>query len=252
MGKIIAILLILLCCGNLFANEDLRIADSCYAARAERANGDKADKKNAKKMIEHYRKAMEDSTVIEDATAGLVRSLYFSFRFVPFDKNKRKGKLDSLKVTSEEAYRKFPQNKEIAHIYATAISMWGNERGALTSVKEGVASTVRDVATASENWQVLGRAHFVLPYIPLILSWPDKKLADKYLTLALQNDPKDLYNYLFLAELRFDQKRYADALDLIDRALSRGVRTSFFMEDKRGRWKLKELQKQINAKLDKK
>lgn len=161
-------------------------------------------------------------------------------------------KLDSLKVASEEAYRKYPQNKEIAHVYASSLSMWGNERGALTSVKEGVANTVRDVATAAGNWQVLGRAHFVLPYVPLILPWPDKKQADKYLTMALKQDPKDLYNYFFLAELRFDQKRYADALDLIDRGLARGVRTSFFLEDKRGRWQLKELQKKINAKLDKK
>lgn len=232
--------------------DDLRIADSCYAARAERANGDKADKKNANLMIAKYRAALADSTLQEPATEGLVKSLYFSFRFVPFEKNKRKQKLDSLKVVSENAYRQFPKNKEIAHVYASTISMWGNERGALTSVKEGVASTVRDVATATENWQILGRAHFVLPYIPLVLSWPDKKLADKYLTMALQQNPKDLYNYYFLADLRFDQKRYADALDLIDRGLARGVRTSYFLEDKRGRWHLKELQKKINERLDKK
>ena len=61
-----------------------------------------------------------------------------------------------------------------------------------------------------------------------------------------------MYNYFFLAELRFDQKRYADALNIIDRGLSRGIRTNYFLEDKRGRWKLKELQKKINAKLDKK
>lgn len=234
------------------ANENLRIADSCYAARAENANGDKADKKNANLMIENYRAAMADSTVLEAATEGLVKSLFFSFRFVHFDKKKRKQKLDSLKVISEKAYQQFPKNKEIAHVYVSAISMWGNERGALASVKEGVANTVRDVSTAAEDWQVLGRAHFVLPYVPLVLSWPDKKLADKYLTMALQQNPKDLYNYFFLAELRFDQKRYADALDLIERGLSRGVRTNYFLEDKRGRWQLKELQKKINAKLDKK
>ena len=55
-----------------------------------------------------------------------------------------------------------------------------------------------------------------------------------------------------MAELRFDQKRYADALNLIERGLSRGIRTNNFLEDKRGRWKLKELQKKINSKLDKK
>ena len=85
-----------------------------------------------------------------------------------------------------------------------------------------------------------------------MLSIADKALAEKYLVMALEQDPKDLYNYFFLAELRFDQKRYADALNIINRGLARGIRTSYFLEDKRGRWKLKELQKKINSKLDKK
>lgn len=250
MKKFLAVLLIVaVWC---FANEDLRVADSCYAARAERAKGDKADANNAKLMIESYLRAMSDTSVQERATEGYVKSLFFAFRFVHFEKRQRKAKLDSLKSISEYAYKQFPKNKEIAHVYASAISMWGNERGALTSVKEGVATIVRDVSTAAEDYQVLGRAHYLLPYVPIILSWPDKKLADKYLNMALQKDPKDLYNYYFLAELRLDQKRYADALNLIDRGLSRGVRTSYFLEDKRGRWHLKELQKKIQAKLDKK
>ena len=246
----LVILLLLAVWGN--ANESLRIADSCYAARAENAVGDKANAKNARLMIENYRNAMDDPSVREKATIGYVRSLYFSFRFVHFDKSKRKAKLDSLKEVSEFAYKHYPKNRELARIYTSALSMWGNERGALASVKDGVANTVKEVATAAEDWQLLGRAHFVLPYVPLILPWPDKKLADKYLNMALQQDPRDLYNYYFLAELRFNQKRYADALDLIDRALSRGIRTNYFLEDKRVRWKLRELLKEINAKLDKK
>ncbi len=74
----------------VYANEDLRVADSCYAARAERAKGDKADARNAKIMIEHYQKAMGDSSVWERATEGYVKSLFFSFRFVHFEKNRRK------------------------------------------------------------------------------------------------------------------------------------------------------------------
>ena len=252
MNRFLVTLFALTLCGASLANEDLRIADSCYTARAEKAIGDKANAKNATLMIDSYRKAMKDPSVEEKATEGYVKSLFFSFRFVHFEKHQRKAKLDSLKTISEAAYQKFPKNREIAHVYASALSMWGNERGALTSVKEGVATKVRDVAIMAEDYQVLGRAHYVLPYVPLVLSWPDKKLADKYLSLALEKNPRDLYNYFFLAELRFDQKRYADALDLIDRGLSRGVRTNFFLEDKRGRWQLKELQKKINAKLDKK
>lgn len=243
---------VLLCALAVFANSDLRFADSCYAKRAERAKGDKADAQNAKLMKEAYKRAMADSSVEEAATEGYVKSLYFSFRFVPFEKSKRAEHLDTLKNVSEKAYGKFPNNREIAHIYAASVSMWGAEKNPLAAVKDGVAAKVRDVATATKNYQVLGRAHQLLPYIPLVLSWPDKAEADKYLTMALKQDPKDLYNYFFLAELRVDQKRYDDAQELIDRGLARGVRTDFFLEDKRGRWHLKELQKQLNAKVKKK
>ena len=227
------------------ANEDLRIADSCYAARALRANGDKADAKNAKIMKEAYRKAMGDSSVLESATEGYVKTLYFCFRFVQFDEKKRQLHLDTLMQASASAYEKFPKNKEIAHIYASTLSMWGSERNVLSSLKEGIAGKVRDVATAAEDWQILGRAHFVLPYVPLLLSWPDEKLADKYLTMALEKNRKDIYNYYFLADLRYDQDRYDDAMDLIVQGLDEGVRPGYILEDKRARWHLKELWKKI-------
>ena len=235
-----------------FANPDLNFADSCYKARALRANGDKADKKNAEAMIAAYKRAQKDSAVTEKATEGLVKSVYFAFRFVPFEKSKRKVKLDTLKSISENAYNRYPKNKEIAHIYAASISMWGAEKNPLAAVKDGVAAKVRDVATATKNYQVLGRAHQLLPHIPFILSWPDKELADKYLNMALKQDPADLYNYFFLAELRFDQKRYDETQKIIDKGLARGVRKDYVLEDKRARWHLKEVQKKLNAKLGKK
>ena len=230
------------------ANEYLQLADSCYAARALRANGDKADAKNAALMKENYLKAMEDSTVLEAATEGYVKTLYFCFRFVQFDEKKRQMHLDSLLDASASAYEKFPDNREIAHVYASTLSMWGSERNVFTSLKEGIAGKVRDVATAAEDWQILGRAHFVLPYVPLILPWPDEKLADKYLTMALEKNRKDIYNYYFLADLRYDQKRYDDAMELIVQGLAEGYREDYVLEDKRARWHLKELWKVIDRK----
>ena len=129
--------------------------------------------------------------------------------------------------------------------------MWAAEKNPLAAIKDGLAAKVRDVAIATENYQVLGRAHQLLPYIPIILSWPDKALAEKYLKLALEKDPADIYNYYFLAEFRLDQKQYDEAQKIIDKGLARGVRTDYYLEDRRGRWHLKELQKKLNAKVGK-
>ena len=139
-SKIVGVALVAAC--TVFANDDLRFADSCYAARAERAKGDKADAHNAKLMIDAYKKAISDASVEEAATEGYVKSLYFSFRFVPFEKSKRSKKLDSLKTITEAAYTKFPKNKEIAHIYASAVSMWGADKNPLQAVKNGVANMI--------------------------------------------------------------------------------------------------------------
>ena len=245
-------LVLLFAVGFASANEHLHLADSCYAARALHASGVKANPKNAEIMKDAYKKAMEDPSVLEKATEGYVKSLYFCFRFVNFDKKLRESKLDSLKAISESAYNKFPKNKEIAHVYASALSIWGNERGALTSVKEGVATKVRDVATAAEDWQVLGRAHTVLPYVPVILTWPDSKLADKYLNLALEKNRKDVYNYYYLADFYNRQKRYDDAVELIVQGMDLSIRPGFVFEDKRGRWHLQELCKTIYSKQKKK
>jgi tetratricopeptide (TPR) repeat protein len=143
------------------------------------------------------------------------------------------------------ALKKYPNNIKISKLYLLTLSMWGAETNPFLAVKQGVAKRVRDLADSIQDYQILGRTHQVLPYIPIILSWPDKELAEKYLVKALELDSKDPYNYFFLSEIRFDQGLYDEAEKFIQAGLDLGVRTDFFLEDKRGRWHLKELQKKI-------
>ena len=114
--------------GFACANEHLRLADSCYAARALNASGIKANPKNAEIMKDAYKKAMEDPSVLEKATEGYVKSLYFCFRFVNFDKKLRESKLDSLKTISESAYNKFHKNKKL-HMCMQARCRYGGTNG---------------------------------------------------------------------------------------------------------------------------
>jgi len=237
--------LLLLVWGIGFANEDLRIGDSCYFSRAENAIDDKADLKNVHKMIQAYEKALKDSSVHEKATEGLLNSYYFMLRFASPEKEKRKELLKEVSLLAERMHAKYPNNIKISKLYLLTLSMWGAETNPFLAVKQGVAKRVRDLADSIQDYQILGRSHQVLPYIPIILSWPDKELAEKYLVKALELDSKDPYNYFFLSEIRFDQGLYDEAEKIIQAGLDLGVRTDFFLEDKRGRWHLKELQKKI-------
>ena len=245
----VAFFLLLFLWGLGESNQNLLIADSCYFRRADNAFGDKANIVLIQKMVQSYKDALKDTSVHEKASLGLLKSYYFMIRFAsPNTKNQRKELIKTAKDFAHISHEHYPKNIEITKLYLILLSIWGAETNPLIAIKQGVAKKVRDLADSIQDYQALGRTHQLLPYIPLILPWPDKKLADKYLQLALKKDPKDPYNYFFLAELRFNQERYAEAENLIKKGLSLGVRTEYFLEDKRGRWELKELQKKVNYK----
>lgn len=226
----------------------LKIADSCYAVRAEGAKGDKANRKHIDKTISLYRQVLKDSLLAEKAALGLMRSEYFRIRFATKNDNERDDLVAAAKELGDTLHAKFPKNNELTSLYATIFSMWGASIGPLKAVKQGAAARVRDLADSAGDYQILGRTHQLLPYIPLILPWPDKDLALKYLLRSVKERPKDPYTYYFLAELYYNQSEYEKAEAIIQKGLDLGVRTDFFLEDKRGRWYLKEMQKKVNKK----
>ncbi|MBP5246988.1 MAG: hypothetical protein J6Z31_03950 [Fibrobacter sp.] len=246
------ILLFLLLLGSIsFANKDLDEGEYWFKNRARNSKNDHADSLIVEKMIDAYKRALKDSAAEEKAAERLLYAYYFKGCYV-IDYHNHEARLklfDESKSFGEAMHAKFPNNTEITSLYAQNLSLWSSEYGPLQAVKEGVARKIRDLSTEAKNWQFLGRAHQLLPYIPILLNWPDKDLADKFLTLAHKKDPADLNTSLFLAELRLDQNRYEEALKLVEDALSRGVRSNYTVEDKRSRWKLKDLKKRIREKM---
>lgn len=239
-------------CAYAGPKETLAFADSCYKVRAVGAKGDKADRALADKMTSAYVSLIRDKKYGERAAVGAMQSVYFRIRFASQGDKDKFSLVKKAKLLGDTLHALYPKNYEITGIYAAIYSMWGVNEGALKSVKNGVAARVRDLADSSGNYQVLGRTHQLLPHIPIILSWPDKKLARKYLELALDQHPEDLYNYYFLAELYTDSKEYDKAEGMIALGMERGIRSDFVLEDKRARWHMKEVQDTIDKKRGKK
>ena len=236
--------------GIALANKDLETGNYWFDNRAQNSKNDHADSSILEKMINAYKRALKDSSVQEKAAERLLYAYYFKGCYAVSDHKTRLKLFAESKKFGEEMYAKYPKNKVIISLYAQNLSLWANEYGAFQAVKEGIAKKVRDLSTEAENWQFLGRVHQLLPYIPILLNWPDKDLADKYLVMAHQKEPEDINTMLFIAELRTDQKRYQEALQMVEEALKRGVRPTFVVEDKRTRWKLKNLRQKIKEKME--
>lgn len=243
-------LLCLLFAGIALAGSDLDSAEYWFQNRALHSKNDHADSAVVEKIIFFYKRALNDSASEERAAEGLLYVYHFKGCYATEDKDTRLKLFAEAKEFGERMHAKYPKNRGITSYYAQNLSLWAREYGPYQAVKEGAAKKVRDLSTEAENWQFLGRAHQLLPYIPILLNWPDKDLAEKYLVMAYKQNPKDPNTVLFLAELRFDQKRYEEALKLVNEAIERGVRKEFVVEDKRSRWKLKDLRGKIRKKMD--
>ncbi len=240
---------LLLSLGLALANGDLDSGNYWFENRALHSKNDRADSAVVEKMILAYKRALKDSAVEEIAAEKLLYAYYFKGCHAVFDHKARLKLFAESKKFGEEMHAKFPNNPKITSLYAQNLSLWANEYGAFQAVKEGAAAKVRDLSLEAKNYQFLGRAHQLLPYVPIFLNWPDKKLAEKYLLMAHEENPKDINTMLFLAELRLEQKRYDEALEYVNAALDRGARTDFLVEDKRTRWKLKDLKRKIREKM---
>ncbi|MDR1760577.1 MAG: hypothetical protein LBR60_08670 [Fibrobacter sp.] len=231
--------------------EALREGDYWYERRALGTESDQAKPDYINRAIAAYQIALRDSQVEEIAAEQLLRAYYFQGCHASPSKEERMKSHTEAKQLGEQMHARYPKNKTIASLYALNLSLWGKEYGPFQAVKEGVGGKVYNLCHLAEDYQIIGRSHQLLPYIPIILNWPDKKLVLPNLLKAHEQNPGDLNTYLFIAEYYLEQKQYDEALRWIQTAEDRGVRPNFVLEDRRTRWKLRELKAEVERKKGK-
>ncbi len=235
----------------------LEQGDAYYERRAEGARGDHADQQNILTALALYRYALADSSTEEAAAGKILRAYYFQGCYAYIDAQDRMRTHTEAIEFGARYYSRFPTNPGIGYWYAVNLSLWAKERGPLQAVKEGAAERIRKIAETmiamtdsppvdqAGAYQILGRMHQLLPRVPLILTWPDKRLAEAYLRKSIEVDPDELTGYLFLGELLRDQGRHLEAAQLIYSVLKRPPRNDEYMEDNRNLWKLRQLSKSL-------
>jgi tetratricopeptide (TPR) repeat protein len=104
----------------------------------------------------------------------------------------------------------------------------------------------RDQAAA---YTVLGRLYFRAP--PRPLSVGDDAKAESYVKKGIELVPFKVKNYLYLAEMYVDWKRYDEALRTIETAERLQPRPAFSLEDRFDQKELKALKDRLLARMKK-
>ena len=228
------LLCIILCANSGFANPFLAKADSVYELRGLNFNESTmlADSSTIDEAIRLYQEAITqtDGATREEAVWKLIRCYYYKGYYTTDDNELKKTLYDKGKDVGKEALKTFPDSKGIHLWMAVMWGVWGEAHGILSAARKGVAGKMRDhceklmeLDDTYDNgaaYRLYGRLHFKAPKIPLILGWPSKKQALKYLEKANEMDPENLFSQQYLAEALYDQGEKERAISILEHILA--------------------------------
>ena len=143
----------------------------------------------------------------------IAKAYYFKGEYVFRDENDKKNIFDKGKELAEKYISIYPESAEIRYWYLVNLGSWAEVYGILKAAREGVADIMKEqsekIIVLNPNYKngggyfMLGAVHLKSPYIPFLLSWPDKDEAVKYLQLAVDTGEASLVQKKYLEEMKF-------------------------------------------------
>lgn len=211
-----------------------------YQLRAEKHQELKVDSANINKAIEFFTKELRTSND-EKATEYLLLSYYYKAAFVVRTKQDQQYNYQLGTLLGEKAISKYPKNEAILLWHIANFSKYGESLGIVSSAKNGLADKVKLNAEKlialnpkfndGAGYKILGVINYKVPNIPLIITWPSKKVAEDYLKKALAVNPKSISNLYYYAEFLSEVKRKEEAKILLKMVVENSPRKSSFIED---------------------
>ncbi|MCZ6508534.1 MAG: hypothetical protein O7A04_10890 [Acidobacteria bacterium] len=233
-------------------DDAIRRGDAAWERRAEGHHQAVAAPGPIGEAIAAYEEALAQTPTDLEARWKLMRALFFrgehvvsshSARLRVFERGRQLGEhgIDQLSAGTNDRKRFLELSAaklraavgeptlgaEVLFWSAVHTGLWGRTRGRFASAREGVASKIRDYASASialddeiENGgghRILGRLHTEAPRIPFITGWISRDTAVSELELCLTIAPEDLTTRLYLGEalIEFVPKRKQEGVALL-------------------------------------
>lgn len=220
-----------------------------FNARSEQASGLQAHSYNIDKALPIFEQALKNGSDKEKAGYYYLASLNFKGQFVYIKETDKKAVFKIAVDKGKELITLFPKSAGIRFELITSIGLLAESEGPIKSAENGVMNqmlfhTNMLIQTDSmyrccAGWKVMSILHYKTPYIPLVLSWPNKDKAKKLLQKALKYYPADISNNYYYAEALLENGEKADAKIYFQLVTKLPSRKEFYLEDENQKEKAK-------------
>ncbi len=225
----------------IIPTDDLETGINYFNARSENAVGLQANAINADKAILIFESLIKQNKNLQIAGGYCLQCYNFKGRFVYIsDADKNKAYAKTI-VLGNDLVKKFPKDGKIRFELTSAIALSAEINGVMKSLEDGVMAkllyhTKMLIATDSMynnggGWKFDAGLNYKTPYIPLIMTWPDKDRAVAVMKKALKYFPADVGANFYYAEALSENDQKSLAKIYFELSIKLPSRKDFMIED---------------------
>lgn len=225
----------------ILPSDDLQAGINYFNARSENAIGLQANSINVDKAILIFESLIKQNKHLQVAGGYCMQCYNFKGRFVFInDLDKKKSYLKTIEL-GNELLKKFPRDGKIRFELTSAIALLAEINGVMKSIDDGVMAkllfhTNMLIETDSmynngSGWKFEAGLNYKTPYIPLIITWPDKKKALTIMKKVLKYFPTDVGANFYYAEALHENNQKSLAKIYFELATKLPSRKDFMIED---------------------
>lgn len=223
------------------APDELQTAINYFNARSENAIGLQANAVNVDKAIAIFDVLFKQGKDPKVVGGYYMQCINFKGRFVYItDSDKKKAYAKTI-VLGNDLVKKFPKDGKIRFELTSAIALSAEINGVVKSIDDNVMAqllyhTKMLIETDSlynqgGGWKFDAGLNYKTPYIPLIMTWPDKKRAIEVMKKVLKYFPTDVGANFYYAEALYEDNQKMLAKIYFDLAIKLPSRKDFMIED---------------------
>ncbi|MFL5763178.1 MAG: hypothetical protein ACJ77K_04490 [Bacteroidia bacterium] len=222
-------------------DDELQKGIDYFNARAENAVGLQCNDININKAILIFESQLKQNRNVMVAGGYLMQSLNFKARFVCIGNRERKPLYEKVILLGNDLIKKYPKDGKIRFEYISALALWAEIMGPLKSVEANVMSKIlyhTDQLILNDSmyfegggWKAKAAMNYKMPFIPGIVTWPDKKKAVVIMRNALRHFPTNVGCNFYMGEALYENGEKEQAMVYFLLAIKYPCRKGFLIED---------------------
>lgn len=221
--------------------DDLQTGINYFNARSENAKGLQANSINVDKAIVVFESLVKQNKHLQVAGGYCLQCYNFKGRFVFItDADKKKTYAKTIEL-GNDLVKKFPKDGKIRFELTSAIALSAEINGVMKSIDDDVMAklifhTKMLIETDSMynnggGWKFDAGLNYKTPYIPLIMTWPDKDKAVEIMKKALKYFPTDVGANFYYAEALYENNQKKLSKIYFEATVKFPSRKDFMIED---------------------